>query len=408
MATGASPLPLNGMETNPDQHFRAHGQEIRTEPPQGRLYHLDAVRSFCLVYGFFLHAATTDLTGQLWFVREVSSFFRMAAFFLVSGFFGAMLLRRMSVADFLRKRSLNLLVPLAAGLVLLNPVTIYLVFVHHNGMAHPADVLWGDLMEDAAGQMPWHLHFWFLMSLFVYSLLTPLLVAVAAPLATGRVLSGLNNMRRNVLLIALAACAGAGVVLGLGFFKVVLEPVLEATPFSWVVRITFNYLPFYCIGVLMFACAPVYRALHRPGLLALVAGALVFAALTVWLDGERASGVARVVYYAAKNFVILIVVAALLAAGEALFSREIPVVSYLGERIYTGYVLHFGIIYMLALGLGPLGLPSAAQYILIACGALAIACCLHGLVIVRSPLLQFLFNGKPLGERAKAAPRARG
>jgi glucan biosynthesis protein C len=211
-------------------------------------------------------------------------------------------------------------------------------------------------------------------------------------------------MPRDVLLIVVAASAGAGVAIARGFFDTALEPVLEATPFCWVARITFNYMPFYFIGVLMFAHAPVYRAVHRPGLLALMAGAVVFAVLVTWLGGDRASGVAQIAFYAAKNFVIVIVLAALFAVGEAVFSREMPVVSYLGERIYTGYIVHFAVIYMLATGLKPLGLPSILQYALIVCGVLGIAFWMHGHVIVRSLLLQLLFNGKPLGRRAQATP----
>lgn len=98
---------------------------IATEPgaPQ-RLHALDAVRAGALLLGVAFHATLSFLPGpQFWVVRDVPSdalgnfffvahIFRMAAFFLIAGYFGRMLLHRRGTAGFIRNRLVRITLPL--------------------------------------------------------------------------------------------------------------------------------------------------------------------------------------------------------------------------------------------------------------------------------------------------------
>lgn len=99
-----------------------------------RRHDLDALRAFAMLLGIALHAclAYTDIP---WVVREPTgnpayfhffSFihgFRMPLFFLLSGFFTAMLWYRRGTGGLLKHRSKRIALPLAIGLVTIVPLT---------------------------------------------------------------------------------------------------------------------------------------------------------------------------------------------------------------------------------------------------------------------------------------------
>jgi peptidoglycan/LPS O-acetylase OafA/YrhL len=98
-----------------------------------RRHDLDAVRAFAMLLGVALHASLSFSTLP-WIVRDTrqselySLFmmavhgFRMPLFFLVSGFFTAMLWRRRGLAALLKQRAVRILVPCIVGLVTIIPL----------------------------------------------------------------------------------------------------------------------------------------------------------------------------------------------------------------------------------------------------------------------------------------------
>ncbi len=95
---------------------------------------LDAVRAFAMLLGIALHAALSFATLP-WIVqdsRQNDAFgvfvaavhgFRMPLFFLVSGFFTAMLWRRRGLHALLRQRIFRIVFPLVLGLFTIIPAT---------------------------------------------------------------------------------------------------------------------------------------------------------------------------------------------------------------------------------------------------------------------------------------------
>lgn len=91
-----------------------------------RLHALDAVRAGALMLGVAFHGTLSLLPGpQIWVVRDVESpallafsfiahIFRMAAFFLIAGFFGRMLIERRGTGGFVRNRLIRIAGPLLA------------------------------------------------------------------------------------------------------------------------------------------------------------------------------------------------------------------------------------------------------------------------------------------------------
>ena len=104
-----------------------------------RLHDLDALRGFAMLLGIALHTALGFLPG-LWPVEDSTATwegpyddilfvihgFRMPVFFLMSGFFTAMLWRRRGLGSLLRHRFRRVLLPLVIGLITVVPLINWL------------------------------------------------------------------------------------------------------------------------------------------------------------------------------------------------------------------------------------------------------------------------------------------
>lgn len=97
-----------------------------------RRHDLDALRSFAMLLGIALHAALAYI-GVGWIVSDSQTSstlgvvvagihgFRMPLFFLLSGFFSAMLWRRHGLAGLMAQRTRRILIPLAIGCLTVVP-----------------------------------------------------------------------------------------------------------------------------------------------------------------------------------------------------------------------------------------------------------------------------------------------
>src|SRR3569623_2062254 len=98
-----------------------------------RRHDLDALRAFAMLLGIALHAALA-FSMIPWVVHDsrqsdlYSLFmmavhgFRMSLFFLVSGFFTAMLWRKRGLASLLKQRAVRILVPCLVGVAIMTPL----------------------------------------------------------------------------------------------------------------------------------------------------------------------------------------------------------------------------------------------------------------------------------------------
>jgi len=105
----------------------------------GRRHDLDALRAFAMYLGVFHHAAHSFVNPS-WIIRDSQPIpwlgifsssgvhgFRMELFFLVSGFFTAMLCQKRGVVAMLKNRTLRILIPCLIALFTLNPLTGWII-----------------------------------------------------------------------------------------------------------------------------------------------------------------------------------------------------------------------------------------------------------------------------------------
>ncbi|MDX2131728.1 MAG: acyltransferase family protein [Planctomycetota bacterium] len=155
-------------------------------PPTGeRLHAFDAARAVAMFGGLLLHGAIGYIENRppQWPLADPSQspFFdvivyvihahRMQAFFLIAGFFGAMMIATKGPGAFVRNRLVRIGIPTVGGLLLIGPLTMFTILfaLQQSGRADPDASTWrlflGYYISRTPGQWFDPIHLWFLVYL---------------------------------------------------------------------------------------------------------------------------------------------------------------------------------------------------------------------------------------------------
>ncbi len=259
---------------------------LRTGVPENtkheRLFYLDWLRVLAVLAVFYFHTLRPfDLT--YWHVKNTQQslvatififFFSqwgIALFFVLSGAACWFALRSRSGRQFLRERSLRLLVPLVAGFLLFSPLQASLEALNHGSFAGSFLQFVPWFVEHI--QISWHApwisypyHLWFLEFLWVFSL-------VALPLFL--FLRGAAGSRAIDQLAAWCARPG-GIFLFIIPLALIRVSLAAAFPgeHDWAEFVT--YLILFVYGYLLFSRPSFVEAIRRQGWIALGIGILCF------------------------------------------------------------------------------------------------------------------------------------
>lgn len=165
-----------------------------------RHHGIDALRGSMMLLGVVIHLSINYIEGPedpVWPFRDPSRTpfaglvvmaihtFRMPAFFVLSGYFAAMLLDRRGVGGFVRNRLQRIVLPAVMGWAVLFPLTMLsFAFVRAqsvDGDATAKAVAFGMLLQ-AAGSWFGPIHLWFLEILILFLALSLPAVALARAL----------------------------------------------------------------------------------------------------------------------------------------------------------------------------------------------------------------------------------
>ena len=191
---------------------------------QPRLHSLDNLRATMMWLGVVLHVATVHQVSQsssFWRDPQTSlvgdalialiHLFRMPVFFIVSGFFAALLVERRGPGGMLAHRALRVGLPFVVFLPILLAVTVVLATMHAQPIGSVPKLGFDPhVLPEMRGGVRWQtLHLWFLHLLMGFALATAILCALAA-----HVPDSLHQRAKRVL-GRLAGSGGAFLVLAL-------------------------------------------------------------------------------------------------------------------------------------------------------------------------------------------------
>lgn len=341
-----------------------------------RVHYMDHLRALAMLAGVVFHAALaySPMLHGLWPTADAGGsaaidvvawalhLFRMPLFFVVAGFFTALLVERRGLAGLFRTRALRVLLPL---IVLLPPVLLSLhaltvAAVTHLRHPSPLLVLLADYARthDGLPLMPTLAHLWFLAYLMLFTLLV---WAISTLEPSPRLVAALRAWRPSWPVAAIA--------------PIVLVPALAATSAPWPApesplpqlwAIAF-FGAYFALGYALRLNPALLDRLRRPAPLLVVAALALYAALPWVLGTPRMippEPAMRWLDAALQAFAGFWLTLGCLIAGRAWLDTANPAMRWLADAAYWVYLVHLPLLFALQYPLLDVALPWGVKFVL--------------------------------------------
>lgn len=369
-----------------------------------RLHDLDAMRSVLMLLGIVLHAINPYGLDGSWLVADRARsevletiavsihLFRMPAFFVVSGYFSMLLLRRRPRPEFLRERLRRTLLPMLAVLLSFNLAQVWFL-----GPRAPADGFVRGVLLPALHDGQWLGHLWFLLYLALYCLALAALRPRLLAFADGPWPARLARPRAFAALLGIAALVPLGNAVAAHALPLLAQQVAGLVNPEELL----DHAPFFAVGCLLQANAVLLRRFSSVGAAQWLVGGAALLALS--LLPERGGIAATAMAIVARALLAWCLVRLVFAAFARWARGPSATFRYLSDASYSMYLFHHLCVVVVATALLPLPWAAPAKFaVVLACAALLPLAMHHFLVRPYAPM-RWLFNGKPLPAAATAS-----
>ena len=344
-----------------------------------RYHALDALRAAMMFLGIYLHAVVAyspsggwpykpaQLTTTLDFSIGLIHVFRMPVFYVMAGFFAALLLQRYGFRRAADNRFWRIVVPFVVGWIILYPLVMFLAALGRTDLPRALDfILSGRFLAYAHP-----LHLWFLEYLIVLYLL-----AIVALMGVRLVLP--QTVRTLLLGLFRAAVQSlwAPLIFAVPSFLAMLlmkRPWLEDPPsFVPVARIVLAYAIPFAFGWLLYLNTDLLETLSRRAWLytafAAAASFAYIASFVIPMERDAAFYVVRAVHSVALWLLIFAVTGLFLRylGGHSALRR------YLCDSSYFLYLAHMPALIAFQLLLKDVSLPPLAKIPLVLAATIAV------------------------------------
>ena len=382
---------------------------------EDRLHYLDNLRALAMLAGVVFHAAlaysplmhtiwpTAD-TGHATIVDIVAWFFhlfRMPLFFVVSGFFAALLVNNRGIAGFFRNRCARVLLPLLICLPLIITSLHWLTAEAAVNAAQPSPVLiWLRAYIQENGAMPFApgwAHLWFLFYLMLFTVL----VWVVSAFELARFSKKIATLHPAILPLA---------------FPMLLTPALAGVTVPWPAPEFF--LPslwalvffgaYFTLGYQLFLSTALLGQLRSCSSLWLIGGLAAYAAL-FWLSNGFTSQAnssqhfAHALLEAYAGFWLTLW--CLINAKQWLDSSN-ALMRWLADASYWVYLIHLPLLFAIQYRLLDVTMHWTAKFAIALIATLALSFLSYQLLVRHTAMGKFLNGRVPKKRHGIDVPKA--
>lgn len=342
--------------------------------------------------GVFVHTGTLEPSPIFRGIQFLSSVVRMEAFFIISGFMAYLMLQKYGALVTVKKRFITIGIPFIVTLVLLNPVTNYLIYVHHNAPISFASYLLDGGQENAAGPLVWHLHLWFLVSLLVYGIITPsvpYIIDISAKISLFTKVNLGSNLIFAIICVAVPiACLSSRVV-----YEYLFERLFVDTGFSFIVRSTLYYFPFFFLGMTLYKFPRLLKTFSNFHPIHLIFSVGILSLSILYFD-DLPKLVAETIRLLSKAYIAVSLSSTLFFVFHLFLSKRNPIFRYLSDASYSVYIFHFITIYVIADIFGFVFGEGQLYLFFVVVLTFIVTLLIHHFIIQRIEILRLMFNGK--------------
>ena len=365
-------------------------------PPREHFW--DTLRAVLMLLGIPYHVALSYMAGRQWIVKsgegvtgfiELARFislFRMPAFFLIAGYFAAMLLARRAPGTWLEGRFRRLAIPLVTSIILLVPAMNWFCEISNLPYSQ-AMASWVENSSKSGGY--WVRHLWFIIVLLYFCCAIAALAALKRDFAGARLPGWADRLVGRHMVAALLLLA---TIVGL-WEAVAVESFyiwgLNTNLIQEILRVdqAIIYAPWFALGCFLQrsreAVARVMRYSHA---------VVVLASLAVVLAIITKEMVHPALFRFIETFAAMLMTQLLISIAAHLFDRPIPVVQRFTAASFVIYLFHLPVICGLVFAGQYVALPPLVKALAVMGLTVAIS---YGawLVIERSRALALMFDG---------------
>ena len=335
-------------------------------PGTGRYHGLDVVRAAMMLLGVVIHTAVVYCEPQIWIYEDPDRtalagilvlgihIFRMPAFFVMAGFFGAMLFDRRGPGGFASHRYDRIVLPLVIGWFVLFPLLSWSISFAWIWASMPAadrgiSIVYERMSLNADFAEAGPLHLWFLYYL-VYFYLAFATATFLLRRFSGSVAGWLREGFRCVALGPLRLIRLPILIVATSLLMLTMkEPGIDTTESFWPLwHVIFVYAIYFGVGWAAFGNREIVDRLKDwawlrlgIGTALLICAVAMAVATSLSVDAEEDYGnamfIANQCLQATTCWVLILGIS---GVSERLFTRANPVVRYMVDASYWIYLMH--------------------------------------------------------------------
>jgi peptidoglycan/LPS O-acetylase OafA/YrhL len=381
-----------------------------------RLHSLDALRASMMLLGLVLHSAVSYITtplGPAWPYKDPNTsivfdllvfsihLFRMPAFFVVAGFFAAVLYQRDGTAGFLSNRVRRVLLPLVIFWGVMMPLCGYGFVFSARQVGGPMP--WEYLTDQPMVRQPILGHLWFLYYLMLFYVAALLVVPLAGRVPSA-VRARIDRMFRAIVTEWWGPLA-AGIITALTLIPMT-APGLDTEPALLPpLRVLVAYGVFFGFGWWLFHHHKLLESFGSRYIPAMIAGAITTAAYAVIVLQPARFDDLRVWHLTAVGLAGIatwLLIFGLLGLFVRRLSAPRPLVRYLSDASYWMYLTHLAPAAWLPGVFAHLDLPAAIKFLLVF-GITMLVTLVTYHYLVRTTAIGELLNGRRYPRAARPA-----
>ena len=401
MSTPVQQAPMPPV-TPPPPSLNASAAVRRADHPVRRWYFLDWLRVLAVLCVFLYHGASlfdyqSDLLNRPRLDWQMTQYVRMVELwgmpllFVVAGVAMSFSLKHRTNWRFVSERLTRLVVPLCIGIFVLSPPIVYIQRITHHEFAgsfwqfvpHYFEGWYG-----FGGNFAWNgLHLWFLLQLFLFSvLMLPLFRYLARSPRVAAMLGRIPAMRGELFLVVLI-CGTA-----------LIEALANLQPSGVGMRIVggwsiLSYLAFFVGGYLLAINPQVLTSFGRNWMLTLLVGICAVVLYLVLVVGYRSSTF-TVPMSALRAVIAWCWLATFIGLAKRYLDFGTALLSEANQAVLVFYILHVPVMVGVAYCTLPWDLPILATYLFTEVVSFVIIIGLYVILIRPFPVMRMAFGMK--------------